>query len=513
MSDPNRFILFKNLRYLFGMVNPRYKVISYRGVKLDILDLLVSSLYLAAIQSQYKSIYEVIPFRILPVRKKISQFPKRLWAHLEYILQERKRSKLVQLNKTQNTKADIVFWPVEPTHLDQQIPVAKILTEKGVQFNFITNQIKVYKNIRQEGFNAQFIDIKPYSIPLNNFDIIDLRDQIDKDNFKGSAPIIDKKVVDFVSFTIGNMLDIVSMLICYIFEFIDMVKPRIIVVGNDLTLEGRVATRICQAIGINCACIMHGSIEGELWHGLHIVDNYFVYGQLAKDYLVSLGIQPQNLIVSGAPYIDRLNVAKKSVHPMLMKKLRLKNDDGFVLLALSQPGYCPSYEHFNCIVESVVKLSAHKPEINIIAKLHRGDNKKNYRKIKRQYPDNRLHVVENGRKGYPQNIFDWLNGCKLAITGASTVALEAMLMNVPVITVDYMNEYRGVDFIEMGTTIHVKTESELFEAIQNVLHSSNKYKDVMRKAQQYINTYFYKPNGRASERIADYLAHIVMEPI
>jgi len=508
MSDPKRFILFKNLRNLFGMVKPRFKVISYQGVDLDLLDLLLSPLYLAALQAEYKAIDEVIPFRILPVKQKISQFPKRLWAHMEYFLQDRKRSKLVQLNKTQNTKADIVFWPVEPTHLDQQIPIAKIFTEKGVQFNFITNKINIYNNIRQAGFNAQFIDIKPYLIPLNHFDITELCDQIDINNLQSTTPIIDRKIVDYVSFTIGNMFDIVSMLIGYIFEFIDMVKPRIIVVGNDLTLEGRIATRICKAIGINSACIMHGSIAGELWHGLHIVDNYFVYGQLAKDYLTSLGIQPQNLIVSGAPYIDRLSVAKKSVHPMIRKKLRLKNDDGFILLALSQPGYCPSYEHFNSVVESVVKLSAHKPEINIIAKLHRGDNKKNYSKIKRQYPDNRLYVVENGRKGYPQNIYDWLAGSKLVITGASTVALEAMLMKVPVVTVDYMNEYQKVDFIDMGATIQVKTETELFKAVQEVFYSPEKFNNVMEKASQYIESYFYKPDGKASKRIADHLAQI-----
>jgi len=508
MSDPDRFILFKNLCNLFGMVNPRYKVISYQGVDLDLLDLLVTPLYLAAIQAEHKAIDESIPFRTLPIKKKISQFPKYLLAHLEYLLQVKKQNKLDQLNNTQNTKTDIVFWPTEPTHLVQQIPVAKILAEKGIQFNFITNKNNIYKNIRQAGLNSHFIDLKPDLIPSIHFDINELCIQIIKNNLKGSKPIIDRKVVDSVCFKIGNMLDIILMLIGYITKFIDMVKPRIVVVGNDLTLKGRVTTRICQAKGINTACIMHGSVAGELWHGLHIVDNYFVYSQIAKDYLITLGIQPQNLIVSGAPYIDRLSVVKKSVYPMLRKKLCLKNEDGFVLLALSKPGYCPSYEHFNCIVESIVKLSTNKPEIDIIAKLHRGDNKKNYSKIKRHYPDNRLHIVENGSKGFPKNIFDWLSGCKLVITSASTVALEAMLMKVPVITVDYMNEYQEVDFIDLGTTIHVKTETELFEAVQNVLYSAEKFNDVLERANQYIESYFYKPDGNASKRIINHLVKI-----
>ena len=136
MSDPDRFILFKNLCNLFGMVNPRYKVISYQGVDLDLLDLLVSPLYLAGIQAENKAINEVKPSHIQPVKKKISQFTKHLSVYLRDSLQSsfqnRNRNKLAQSNNTQNTKVDIVFWPTESTHLDQQIPVAKILAEKAV---------------------------------------------------------------------------------------------------------------------------------------------------------------------------------------------------------------------------------------------------------------------------------------------------------------------------------------------------------------------------------------------
>lgn len=508
----DRYILFKNLRYLFGKVDPRYKVISYNGVELDLLDLLASPLYLAAIQAQYNEIDEVIPFRTLPVRKKINQLPKRLRTRLTYLIKNIERNKLLRLTPLKHTKANIVFWPVEPTHLNQQIPVAKILTEKGVQFNFITNQIKIYKNIRQAGFNAQFIDIKSDLIPLIHFEITELYDQISKNNLKDSKPIVDKKVIDFVILRLGFLMNEVLAIIRSILKYMVSMRPRVVLVGNDITLEGRVATKICQAMGINTACIMHGSIAGEPLHSMHIVDNYFVYGQIAKDYLVSIGINPENLFVCGAPYIERLSMVKKSVHPILRKKLRLKNQDGFVLLALSGPGHCTSYEHFNRIVESVVKFSAHEPDIDVVIKLHRKDSKKNYSRIMYHYPESNLLIVENGRKGFPTDIFDWLRGCKLVITGSSTVAIEAMLMKVPVITVDYMNEYQEVDFIDLEATFHVKTETELFEAIQDMFYLPENYKDTMRKAHHYIESYFYKPDGKASKRVADYLAHIGMKP-
>lgn len=508
----DRYILFKNLRYLFGKVEPRYKVISYNGVELDLLDLLASSLYLAAIQAQYNAIDEVIPFRTLPVRKKINQLPKRLHTRLTYLIKNIERNKLLRLAPHKHTKADIVFLPVEPTHLNKQIPVAKILTEKSIGFTFITNRVNVFNNLQQEGINVLFMSMESDLISPANHNIYDLCDQIWENNLENSDPIVDEKVIDFVILKLGYLMNEVLTIIGSMIKHINTMKPRVVVVGNDITLEGRSSTKICQALGIATASIMHGSVAGEPLHSLHIVDNYFLYGQMAKNYLINLGIPARNLIVSGDPYIDQMKIMEKSCHPQIKRKFRLKNGHGYVLLALSGPGHCTSFEHFNKIVKSVVKFSAQNPDIDIIAKLHRKDNKKNYSKIKRHYPDNSLHVVEDGSKGLPKNIYDWLNGCNLVITGASIVAIEAMLMKVPVITIDYMNEYQEVDFIDLGATIHVKTEAELFEAVQDVFYSPGNYKEVMGKAHQYINSYFYKPDGKASERVADYLIHIGMEP-
>ena len=81
-------------------------------------------------------------------------------------------------------------------------------------------------------------------------------------------------------------------------------------------------------------------------------------------------------------------------------------------------------------------------------------------------------------------------------------------MQIPVVTLDYMNEYQDVDFIDLGATVHVKTEAKLFEAAQNMFYSPEKFNDTKERATQYIESYYYKPNGKASERVADYLANI-----
>ena len=508
----DRYKLFNDLKTLFEAVDSKYKMLSYNGVEVDMLDIMISPLYLAAIESQNAENKDLMPFLNLPIKKKIILFPRRFIEHIEYVVNVRKQKIYAKSNRAFR-ETDIIFLPVEPTHLLRQIPIARVLAKKNIEFTFITNRIKIYNNLREKGYNLRYINITSDLISPVNHDITELCDQIRINNMHDDKQIVDEIIVNFVINRLEQLFNRISMFVGSLFKNIEEMKPNLVVVGNDFTWEGRSATLICRALGIYTANIMHGSVAGEPLDSLHIVDKFFIFGKAAKDYLINQGIPAKNLIVFGDPYIDQLKIIKNSCHPQIKRKLRLKNGQNYILLASSGPGLCTSFEHFNKLVKSIVSFSATNPNIDIIAKLHRKDNKNNYSNIKRRFPGNRLHVVENGRKGLPRSIYEWLSGCNVVITGASTVALEAMLMNVPVITVDYMNEYRGVDFIEMGTTIHVKTESELFEAIQNVLHSSNKYKDVMRKAQQYINTYFYKPNGRASERIADYLAKISNEQI
>ena len=78
-------------------------------------------------------------------------------------------------------------------------------------------------------------------------------------------------------------------------------------------------------------------------------------------------------------------------------------------------------------------------------------------------------VVAEETHGFPRGIIEWLQGCSVVLTGASMVAVEAMLIGVPVITMDFCNEIREVDFIDFGMTTHVTTPEALEATGRDVL--------------------------------------------
>ncbi len=502
----DRYELFDSLMALFEKIDTEYRVIDRDGFKLDLLDVLVASLYLGAIQSQYEGIEDSFPYANLPVHKKILLFPKRLLKRLDDYSQLIEQRRIASSGDNSIlTEEDVVFFPVEPTHLVQQIPVAKILVECGKRICFVTNKKKLYDKLQEEGFSVHFIQTNSTSNSSINFNTQMLFDQIKMQNNQSENSRIESDVLEFICLKIKYLLNGVVAMSDRIYQLVTQIKPRAVVDGNDFTLEGRITARICKLMNISSANIMHGSIAGEPLDSLHIVDKFFLYGSQAKDYLVSLGLSASNLIVTGDPHIDKVVVGDKSIHPLIKKELPLKTSHGYILLALSGPGHCTTHEHFDKIVNGVVSFSVKEQNIDIIAKLHRKDSKDNYSKIKQHHPGNSVHVVEYNSKGFPKNIYDWLRGCKLVITGSSTVAIEAMLMGIPVITVDFMNEYQGVDFIDTGATIHVTKEEELHETIYDAFSSAEKYSGTTSKAQQYIESYYYMPDGNASQRIADHL--------
>ncbi len=89
------------------------------------------------------------------------------------------------------------------------------------------------------------------------------------------------------------------------------------------------------------------------------------------------------------------------------------------------------------------------------------------------------------------------------------VAVEAMLMGVPVITMDFCNEIHEVDFIDFGTTAHVTTPEALEAAVREVLAAGAPRAEVQARVQKYLKAAFHALDGRSSQRGAEALCEII----
>ncbi len=147
-----------------------------------------------------------------------------------------------------------------------------------------------------------------------------------------------------------------------------------------------------------------------------------------------------------------------------------------------------------------MRLSKALPEVTVVVKLHRKDRLEDNQQGLTDCAASKLIVVAEEVFGFPRDIFDWLQGCRLVLTGASAVAVEAMLMDVPVVTMDFCDEIQAVDFIDAGATCHVRTADALIERASSILNTTDSANEERSRAQAYLAEAFYALDGRSAAR-------------
>jgi len=409
--------------------------------------------------------------------------------------------------------ADILFWPCEPTHVKAMLPVMRWLDEQQISSTVFACRAKVFRELEAHGVQAIFPNAhwgreirqatrsgRKQGAKLRTANLFDLSDLRPFDNTT--------ELVKMVRFQTAQQMPHVYATTVNTQEILRRIEPRVIVVGSDITFQGRIACRMAQAAGTPNACAMHGLVASNPTHALHIADRYLTYGNNAKQFLTSVGFPGERITVCGAPYLDDCPKQSGHINETIRKNLCLDNTKPYVLAATSGPGNSVSHEHHAQIIETLCRASIQLPHVQFVAKLHRKDHLAYYERVMSQVPNSKLSVTPYGAEGYPGDIFDWLQGCTVLLTGASSVATEAMLMDVPVITMDFVDEIGKIDFIAQGATTHVTTPDALIETIQAIVDSPEDAAAASNKSEAYLENMFLSHDGRSAERVGQELCRM-----
>jgi len=168
----------------------------------------------------------------------------------------------------------------------------------------------------------------------------------------------------------------------------------------------------------------------------------------------------------------------------------------------SGPGHSTSPAHYDEILNAIFEVSENFKVAQWVIKLHRKDSIENFRNVLVNFPAHEVKIITSDHPAASISIYKWLKGASCIITGASTVAIEAMAVDIPVITMDLKEEYCNVDFIDQLATIHVKSSSELNAVVNNILNNKPLYEQVFQNSRNYAQKYFYRGTAKSSELIS-----------
>lgn len=400
-------------------------------------------------------------------------------------------------NNTTKEKIDFLFFISEPTHYNQAIGILKVLKKEKRSFLVVTNKIKIFKQFQKESINVNLIPDtveytqKDYSAFNQNID--SYIKQVDSDKIltesdsKRFLNVLEKSSLPFYKY------------LEYFTSLVSKFNPGIVIIGNDLSFFGRILASICNERKINSIAIQHGTIPFDPIHKYHLANKLYVFGKKSQEVLLSLGIEKEKIQITGAPYLDAKLFDKNTRKAdKLLKYFKLKSTDKIALVALSGAGQRTSLKHHKKLIETINILAGNFSQYKFLIKLHRKDDIKFYSDLKK-FSKN-IVVKRKIKPAISNDIFDWLKISEVLITGNSAVATEAMLMKKPVLTIDLMNEYPFMDFIQEKASLHSENVDDTIKNFSKTINDKKFLESQLSNQTDFINKYFYNSDGNTSAR-------------
>jgi len=220
-----------------------------------------------------------------------------------------------------------------------------------------------------------------------------------------------------------------------------------------------------------------------------------VYGPYYKKLLAEHGMYPEGSVaVTGQPRYDRIRHASE-----IYSRTRFcqKNDidqDHRIVLWTNTFSYLSEQENEETI-ESILRTVKELDRVTLVVKPHPNDSGKYLRMI-RQRLQNTANVIIAPRNA---DTFELLYVSDLVINKASTVTLEAVAMDKPVLILSLGATEEMMQPVVENVALLVRDRTRLTEAICALLKNSDNLKTNRRK---YVRKYLHAIDGNSAQRVA-----------
>jgi hypothetical protein len=353
--------------------------------------------------------------------------------------------------------SNVVFVLAHNTHIVPCLAIAKVLTARGTHASFLASNDKLTSAV-----GASCITLRPSTVDIAaamvrattiRHDVMSCAESLSMD------PTLAEALATTVVEQLPNNLAMARMM-----TRLHRSGTRRLVVGNDLTIPGRMAALVARAAGWFCSSPMHGVVSGEPLQGHHVVDRVLCWGHQATLDMEAEGEAPARLVAVGAPGRLR-HAAAPTLHGDVRRLLGNRNHDKpAVLVALSGPGHSVSARHHQDTIASLVAL-AKGDDVDVVVKLHPKDDAAFYRAAMA----GRSRLFLSVDLDHQPPFASWLDGMSMVITTTSASGADAILAGVPVVCLDLHGDAVDQDYVRAGAVARARSTEELISVVRGII--------------------------------------------
>jgi len=242
----------------------------------------------------------------------------------------------------------------------------------------------------------------------------------------------------------------------------------------------------------------HMTVYKDVHNPKFACDIHFVETKKLVGELIRKGYDEEKLFVTGIPMYDE---ATEQIEKFEKSKINSsKKNILFLTHAMYEHGMWTKEQRNSLIRKVVTELSKQENNYNITIKIHPSSEQlSDYESI--------IHKINKSIKIIQQgDILEYILNADVIVTysGASSL-VYALMCNKPIIICNFYN-LRNDIFIDGKVALSCKNEIEVKKTIEKIERGSFIKKEDVEK---FIEEYFHKLDGKASERIGNKILKIV----
>lgn len=269
-------------------------------------------------------------------------------------------------------------------------------------------------------------------------------------------------------------------------------NPSVILSVDDISALGRAFADVANRQERKSVCVQHGVMRVcPIFSPVHS-SLMAVWGSFYKDEFVRVGVPGSKLAVTGIPRWDSVisriqgNAFDSSA---IRKELSLPRHKKLLLWASQK--YLENKDEISQAILQAGSVLARK-DVFLLIKPHPEERSLGYR----------INAVRAGCPAQVMtgDIYPLLCACDAVITGTSTAAIDALLFEKPVVSVNLSGKRDRLTWSEQGAAIGVYRPPDVLPALEAVLFDPTVISRLKTSGKAFLHAQANGLDGRATER-------------
>ncbi len=275
-------------------------------------------------------------------------------------------------------------------------------------------------------------------------------------------------------------------------------SPKLMVITDEATPFYQITMQTAQMEGVATLHVPHAAMGRHMKYQDQRADVIAVAGQRDKEWLTSLGTDPDRVVVTGRPSFDTLAGGFSERGAKVRQSLPLKDPSKplMVYTALSGRGVTAK-EDVVAASREILSAARQTPEVTLVIKLHPQDDGAVMRSlVANEGPKDAVVISDVDLHGL---LFE----AAVVVTLASTTGLEAIMLERPIIVVNLSGKPDLIAYVEDGGALGVYEAGGLHSALNLALSDADTQQRLEIGRRKIVVEHAFKNDGGATDRVVD----------